>query len=64
VGVVDSGGTSAGVVGDACDGSPWVCTHTHERRYGFHMGVGAGGPKFTHGLPVTTHEHYLYWLWL
>jgi len=55
VGVVDGGGTSAGVVGDARDGNPWVCshsTHTHECRYRFHMGVGVGGPKFTHGLPV------------
>ena len=29
---------SAGVVGDVCDGNPWVCshgTHTHERRYSF-----------------------------
>ena len=38
----------------------WV-PHTHaykklylECRCGFHMGVGAGGPNFTHGLPVTS----------
>ena len=28
-----------------------TCTRTHG--YGFHAGVGAGGPIFTHGLPVT-----------
>ena len=28
-------------------------THTREPGYGFHAGVGAGGPIFTHGLPVT-----------
>jgi len=34
-------------------------THAHKNPYlecrcGFHMGVGAGGPNFTHGLPVTS----------
>ncbi len=29
-------------------------TRTHEHGYGFHAGVGLGGPKFTHGLPVTS----------
>ena len=51
---------SAGVAGDVRDGNPWVCshgTHTHEHGYGFHMGVGAGGPNFTHGLPVTSTTH-------
>ncbi len=38
----------------------WWCyrlvdgTYTHEHRYGFHMGVDAGGPKNTCGLPVTS----------
>ena len=45
------------------DGYKWqvVVTHgyshgtcTHEHRYGFHVGVGLGGPKVTHGLPVTS----------
>ena len=29
-------------------------TRTHEHGYGFHVGVGPGGPKSTHGLPVTS----------
>ena len=33
-------------------------TSTLECGCGFHMGVGAGGPNFTHGLPVTS---TIYW---
>ena len=32
-------------------------THTRECGYGFHADVGAGGPIFTHGLPVTGPSH-------
>ncbi len=45
-----------------CDvvGNPWVYSHgtrTHECGYGFYAGMGMGGPKFTHGLPVTNTSH-------
>jgi len=57
-GARDGGGTVKVDVGDgdASDGNPWVIshgTHTHEYGYGFDVGVGMGGPKNTHGLPVT-----------
>jgi len=47
-----------GQLGWWCDvvGNPWVDshgTHTHQCGYGFYAGTGTGGPKFTHGLPVT-----------
>ena len=32
-------------------------THILECRSGYHMSVSPGGPKFTHGLPMTSTIH-------
>ena len=42
-------------------GNPWVYSHgtrTHECGYGFYAGTGTGGPRFTHGLPVTNTQSW------